>query len=38
MPLRLFAMAEGRDIELVMREVRCNWVGWPLPVLAADNR
>jgi len=36
--LRLFAVAEGRDIELVMGEARCNWVGRPLPALAAANQ
>jgi hypothetical protein len=22
---------KGRDLELVMGEALCNWVGWPLP-------
>jgi hypothetical protein len=21
----------GRDLELVMGEALCNWIGWPLP-------
>jgi hypothetical protein len=33
---------KGRDLELVMGEAACNWLGWPLPaapgVEAMDGR
>ena len=25
---------KGRDLELVMGEAVCNWLGWPLPAQA----
>jgi hypothetical protein len=28
---------EGRDPELVMGEVLCNWVGWRLPGRCSDR-
>ena len=27
---------KGRDLELVMGEALCNWIGWPLPAGAGS--
>ena len=27
---------KGRDLELVMGEALCNWIGWPLPGAAGE--